>query len=132
MKPCEQVLLYAAGELKAQDKAAFEKHLETCPACQGELKFLTKLDEELTPPAVPAHVITQLFARTTRKKSIWARFKWGFTTLAAAACAGVFLVTFSPTRGAFDAHDLVAYMSTSADDEYTSFAQELTDMENYF
>ena len=132
MNYCEQVLLYAQGELNASEKQAFETHLKTCGACQAELKFLAKLDEGLTPPAAPAHAVEKLFARTTRKKSIWARFKWGFTTLAAAACAGVFLVTFSPTRGAFDAHDLVAYMSTSADDEYTSFAQELTDMENYF
>ncbi len=131
MKPCEQVLLYAAGELKAQDKAAFEKHLETCPACQGELKFLTKLDEGLTPPAVPAHVITQLLARTTRKKSIWAQFKWELAGIAAAAC-GAFVWMYLPAHQAFNAHDLVAYMNISADDEYTAFAQELTDMENYF
>ena len=131
MKPCEQILLYAAGELNATDKAAFETHLKTCPACQGELKFLTKLDEGLTPPAVPAHVITQLFARTTRKKSIWARFKWELAGIAAAAC-GAFVFMYLPAHQAFNAHDLVAYMNLSADDEYTSFAQELTDMEDYF
>ena len=131
MKPCEQVLLYAAGELKAQDKAAFEKHLKTCPACQAELKFLAKLDEGLTPPAVPERVITQLFARTTRKKSMWAQFKWELAGIAAAAC-GAFVWMYLPAHQAFNAHDLVAYMNISSDDEYTAFAQELTDMEDYF
>lgn len=132
MNYCEQVLLYAQGELNAGEKQAFEKHLQTCEACQAEVKFLAKLDETMAPPAAPAHAVDKLFARTTRKKSAWARFKWGVTALAAASCAGVFLVTVSPSRSAFDAHDLVAYMSTCADDEYTSFAQELTDMEDYF
>lgn len=132
MKPCEQVLLYAQGELNAEDKAAFETHLKTCGACQNELKFLAKVDQALAAPAAPVRVIDKLLARTTRKKSVWARFKLGWTVAAVAACMGVFLMTFSPARQAFDAQELVAYMSTSADDEYTSFAQELTDMEDYF
>ena len=131
MKPCEQVLLYAADELNAQDKAAFEAHLKTCPACQGELKFLGKLDEALLPPAAPARAVEKLFSCTTRKKSIWARFKWELAGVAAAACAAV-VWTYLPAHQAFNAHDLVAYMNVSADDEYSAFAQELTDMENYF
>ena len=134
MKPCEQVLLYAQGELTSEEKQAFEKHLAACPACQEEVAFLKKIDEGLVIPAVPAQVVDKLFARTTRKKSVWARFnKLAWTACGALAVAtGVFLVSVSSPRP-FDAHDLVAYMSsTSADDEYTSFAQELTDMENYF
>ncbi len=131
MKPCEQILLYAQGELNADDKAAFEAHLKTCGACQAELKFLAKLDEGLTPPAAPQRAVDKLFARTTRKKSIWARFKWELAGLTAAAC-GAFVWTFLPAHQAFNAHELVAYMNISADDEYGSFAQELTDMENYF
>ena len=131
MKPCEQILLYAADELNAADKAAFEEHLKTCPACRGELKFLTKLDEGLTPPAVAERVINNLFSLTTRKKSIWARFKWELAGITVAAC-GAFVWMYLPTQQAFNAHDLVAYMNISADDEYSTFAQELTDMEDYF
>lgn len=131
MKPCEQILLYAKGELNSPDKTAFEAHLNRCPACQAELKFLAKLDEGLPSPAAPERMIDQLFARTTRKKSIWARFKWELAGLAAAACAAV-VWTYLPTEQAFNAHDLVAYMNLSADDEYTAFAQELNDMEDYF
>ena len=131
MKPCEDVLLYAQGDLSAAQKMAFETHLETCPACQAELKFLAKLDESLTPPAAPQRVVDQLFARTTRKKSMWARLKWAWTACALAACAGVFLMMFSPVRQAFDAQELVAYMSENVEDEYSIFAAELTDMEDY-
>ncbi|MBR4591735.1 MAG: zf-HC2 domain-containing protein [Elusimicrobiaceae bacterium] len=131
MKPCEQVLLYKKGELNAQGKAAFEAHLKACPACQNELKFLAKLDEGLIPPAAPQRMVDKLFARTTRKKSVWARFKWELAGLAAAAC-GAFVWAYLPAQQAFNAHDLVAYMNMSADDEYTAFAQELTDMEGYF
>ena len=132
MNYCEQILLYAQGELNAADKKAFEAHLSTCATCQTELKFLAKLDEGLTPPAAPARMIDKLFARTTRKKSVWARLRLGWTVAALAACSGVFLLVSSPAPQAFDAHDLVAYMNNSAEDEYTSFAQELNDMENYF
>ena len=131
MKRCEQVLLYAQGELNPAEKTAFEAHLKTCASCQAELKFLAKLDEGLTPPAVPQRVVDKLFARTTRKKPFWARFKWELAGLTAAACAA-FVWTFLPSQEVFNAHDLVAYMNTSGDDEYSSFAQELSDMENYF
>ncbi|MBR4682379.1 MAG: zf-HC2 domain-containing protein [Elusimicrobiaceae bacterium] len=131
MKPCKDVLLYAQGDLSAVQKMAFEAHLKTCPSCQAELKFLAKLDESLTPPAAPQRVVDQLFARTTRKKSVWAQFKWAWTAGVLAVCAGVFLMTFSPVRQAFDAQELVAYMSESVEDEYSIFADELTDMEDY-
>ncbi len=131
MKPCEQVLLYAQGELNPAEKTAFEGHLKTCAACQAELKFLAKLDEGLTPPAAPQRVIDKLLARTTRKKPFWARFKWELAGLTAAACAA-FVWTFLPSQEPFNAHELVAYMNASSDDEYSSFAQELNDMEDYF
>ena len=131
MNYCEQILRYAQGDLTADEKAAFDAHLKTCGACQSELKFLAKLDEALTPKPAPQRVIDNLFAKTTRKKSLWARLRLGWTITALAACAGVFLWVSAPAPQAFDAHELVAYMNLSADDEYVSFAQEITDMENY-
>lgn len=131
MKPCNEVLLYAQGELPEDKKTAFEAHLKTCEACQAELAFLAKLDESLAAPAAPERVITQLFARTTRKKSVWARFKWAWISAAAAACVSVFLVPFFPQPQAFSAQELVAYMDSGPEDEYSIFADELTDMEDY-
>ena len=130
MKLCEEVLLYAQGELFASKRVAFEAHLKTCPACQKELKFLAKLDESLTPPAAPQRVVDELFARTTRKKSVWALFKWGWVGVAAAACAA-FVWTVIPTHRTFNASELVAYMNDEVENEYSVFAAELTDMENY-
>jgi len=134
MKLCEQVLLYAKGELNPAQKAAFEEHLKTCTACQGELKFLAKLEEGLVPPAAPQRAVDRLFARTTRKPALWRRFKTVWTATAAAAVVGVVVAisAFYPSAQPFSAAELVAYMNSSAEEEYTIFAEELTDMEIYF
>ncbi len=131
MKPCEQLLLYVQGELGPAEKEAFETHLKSCPACQVERRFLAQVAEGLTPTPAPASMIDALFARTTRKKPLWARFKWELAGLAAAACAAC-VWTFLPVNTAFDAHGLVAYMNASAEDDFAAFAQDLTDLENYF
>ncbi|MCQ2410867.1 MAG: zf-HC2 domain-containing protein [Elusimicrobiaceae bacterium] len=133
MKLCENILLYAQGELPETDRAAFEAHLKACPSCQAELKFLQKLDEGLSAPAAPQRVVDKLFARTTRKKTLWARFKLAWTAAAVVAVlAGVVAVKIHPAVQPFEAAELVAYVNEDAGDEYTVFAQELTDMEAYF
>lgn len=138
MKPCKDVLLYAQGDLSAAEKMAFEAHLKTCPSCQAELKFLAKLDESLTPPAAPQRVVDQLFARTTRKKSVWARLKWKWVSAAAAACACVFLVPFFSQPQAFSAQELVAYMDSGRSDmndlemALESIDEDMSDLEAYF
>lgn len=133
MKSCEQILLYAQGELNPAEERQFRAHLDTCPACQAEWKFLQKLNEGLTAPSAPQQVVDKLFARTTRKKSLWARFKLVWTaTAVGVVCGGIFLAMLAPARHTFDAQELVAYMNVNAEDEYSAFAQELTDMEDYF
>ncbi|MBO4675671.1 MAG: zf-HC2 domain-containing protein [Elusimicrobiaceae bacterium] len=133
MKPCNDVLLYAQGALPEGQKVAFEAHLKTCRACQAELAFLAKLDESLTAPAAPQRVVDELFARTTRKKSVWARFKVAWTAAAfSAVCVGIFAFNLFAPRAAFNASELVAYMNTGVENEYSIFASELTDMEDYF
>ena len=47
MKDCENLMLYASGELEAQNKAAFEQHLQTCAACRAELALLRRTEEAL-------------------------------------------------------------------------------------
>ena len=131
MKRCEQILKYAQNELSAQDKAAFEEHIKTCESCRAELAFLAKVEEGMQAPAAPARMVEKLFARTTRRRPLWARFRLGWTAAALAACVGVYVVFF-PAHRAFNAHELVAYMNSVVEDEYVSFAQELTDMEDYF
>lgn len=140
MKYCEQVLLYAQDELNSEEKQAFEKHLAACPACQEEVAFLKKIDEGFVIPATPAQVVDKLFARTTRKKSVWARFnKLAWTACGALAVAtGVFLLTFSAEPQAFNARELVAYMDYGRDSvatlgsDWASIQQEMADLENYF
>lgn len=132
MKPCQEVLLYAQGELSGADKQAFEAHLKTCASCQAELAFLEGLDSALTAPAAPQRAVDALFAKTTRKQPLWARFKVAWTAAAVSAvCAGIFALSLYAPHRTFDAQELVAYMNNSVEDEYSVFAAELTDMEDY-
>ena len=137
MKPCEQVMLYEKGELSGAEKQAFEAHLQTCAACQEELKFLEKMDAAWVTPAAPQRAVEQLLARTTRKKSAWMRFKWAWTSAAAAmVCAVVGVGFFHSSTPSFSAQELVAYMNANGSDYYqwdevTELEEELDDLENY-
>ena len=44
---CEKAVLYAAGELTADEKTAFETHLKTCASCRAEVALLNKTQEAL-------------------------------------------------------------------------------------
>ncbi len=137
MKPCEQVLLYEKGELSGAEKQAFEAHLKTCTDCRAELKFLEQLDAALAVPAAPQRAVDKLLARTTRKKSAWMRFKWAWTSAAAAVvCAVVGVGFFHSSAPSFSAQELVAYMNANGSDYYqwdevTELEEELDDLENY-
>nr|QGT50707.1 hypothetical protein Elusimicrob1349_1770 [uncultured Elusimicrobia bacterium] len=135
MNGCEQILLYAQGELAGAEKAAFETHLASCPSCQKELLFLRRMDEALVPPAAPQSVVEGIFAKTTRKKSFFAGVSWK-PALAGAAMLGlgifVFLAGLQPDKTAFDAREVIAYMSENLDAEYLSFAEDLSAWEEDF
>ena len=133
MKVCEKLMLYAQGELEGTDKNRFEAHLKECTSCQEELAFVRKMDESLSAPAAPASVVEELFSKTTRKKSFLAGWKPVF---ASTALLGVALfVTFiglQPDKAAFDASEVIAYMSENLDEEYRTFAEDLAAFEEEF
>ena len=131
----EQVLLYAAGDLSADDKKAFEAHLKTCPKCQAALRFVTQVEDNLSAPAAPAALVDKVFAKTTRKrKSHWL---WGWKpVLTGAAMLGMGLLcvsTFHHTdKITFDSDDFVTYMSENLDEDYQTFESDLELFETYF
>lgn len=135
MNGCERVLLYAGNELQGAEKERFEEHLKSCAACREELAFLRRADGAFVPPAAPQCVVDGLFAKTTRKKSFFAGWKWK-PALAGFALAGLgiwmFLAGPQPDKAAFDAREVIAYMSENLDAEYLSFADDLTAFEEEF
>lgn len=135
MKGCEEVFLYAQGELAGADKTRFEQHLSGCAACQRELAFFKRMDEALVPPAAPQSVVDGVFAKTTRKKTFFAGLRWK-PALAATALLGLgmcmFVAGLQPDKTAFDAREVIAYMSENLDAEYLSFAEDLSALEADF
>ncbi|MGN9788432.1 zf-HC2 domain-containing protein [Nonomuraea sp. ZG12] len=43
----EEVAAYVLGVLDEDDNEAFERHLDTCTACQAELKRLVEVPDQL-------------------------------------------------------------------------------------
>lgn len=134
MTNCEKLLLYVNNELSSQEAKDFEEHLHTCASCQKSYAFVKKMDE-LTPcaPAVPTEIMDALFAKTTHKPSLLLRWK---KALIGAALVGVSVFTIfaslKSSNVSFDARELVAYMNTTTDTDYLSFADELSTFEENF
>ena len=127
---CEQVILYANGELTGDEKIAFEAHLQTCGQCREELQFLQKADEALVAKAVPEKVVDSLFAKTTRKK------KWfsGWKPIVAGVCAVglIGIMVFPRPDESTQQKEVISYMSEHLDADYQSFANDLDVFETYF
>ena len=128
---CEQVILYANGELEGAEKAAFEAHLKTCEACQRELKFLEATQNALSAKAAPQKVIDGLFAKTSRKKKWFAGWKPVVAGICAVGLIGI-MVFPRPDKDSTIRAEVVAYMSESLDDDYQSFESDLAILEQYF
>lgn len=88
--------------------------------------------QALIAPAAPADLVEKVFAKTTRKKSWWARYKMAFAGGVAAVliAVGVGVSYFHTTP--FDNAELVAYMSQTQSDEYTVFLNDLNVFEQEF
>ena len=127
---CEQVILYANGELEGTEKAAFETHLKTCAACQQELKFLEATQNALTAKAAPEKVINSLFAKTSRKKKWFAGWKPVVAGICAVGLIGI-MVFPRPDKGTLD-REIKAYMSENLDADYQTFESDLDLFEQYF
>ncbi len=133
MKECQNILLYVSGELTPQQQTAFAAHLATCAKCQQQLAFLQKTQAALEAPAAPAQVVEDLFAKTSRKRSVWSHWKEIVaTSVLAGACMWGFIVGLPFEKTAFDKAEIIAYMTENMDEDYLSFASDLTLMEEDF
>ena len=47
MTICDRIEDYFAGVFQGEEKAAFKRHLGSCPTCQRRLDQLVRLDREL-------------------------------------------------------------------------------------
>lgn len=127
---CEQVILYANGELEGTEKTAFEAHLKTCEACQQELKFLEATQNALTAKAAPEKVINDLFAKTSRKKKWFAGWKPVVAGICAVGLIGI-MVFPRPDKDTLD-REMIVYMSENLDADYQTFESDLDLFEMYF
>ena len=130
---CEKWMLYAAGELNAQEKTAFEEHLSQCAACQANLKTDRAIQSALVPPAAPAQLVEAVFAKTTRRPGWWVHYRVAL----AAGVAGVLIavavgVGHFHTQQPFSHTQLVAYMSQTQQDDYATFLSDLDLFEKEF
>ena len=127
---CEQVILYANGELEGTEKTAFEAHLKTCATCQQELKFLEATQNALTAKAAPEGVINSLFAKTSRKKKWFAGWKPVVAGICAVGLIGI-MVFPRPDKDTLD-REVITYMSENLDADYQTFESDLDLFEMYF
>ena len=125
---CKQWLLFQEGSLSTAD---FKAHTAKCPACQAQAQWDEAICQALTAPAVPANLVERVLAKTTRRKSMWARWRavlvGGVAVLAIAVGVGVSVMqpaTFTNT-------ELVAYMSQSTQDDYATFSSDLDLLETF-
>lgn len=129
---CKQVLLYQSGELTPQEAAAFKQHLATCKACQARLAWAQTVEQSVNAPAAPAELVERVLLKTTRRPSVWKRFRavlvGGVAAIAIAVGVGVHMWQ-QPT---FTNTELVAYMSQSNQDEYATFLSDLDLFEQTF
>jgi anti-sigma factor RsiW len=88
---CEQVHAYYDGELAAEQRAAFELHLQACPECQAslnELRQLSSLFAQIPLSEVPQRAMGRMYgsfhaARARQDRGV--RRLAGWMTAAAAA-----------------------------------------------
>lgn len=130
---CKQVLLYQSGELSSQEAEAFKKHLATCKDCQARLALASATEQSLMAPAAPAELVEKVLLKTTRRVSVWKRFRavlvGGVAAVAIAVGVGVHMWQ---QPSSFNNTELVAYMSQSNQDEYATFLSDLDLFEQTF
>lgn len=132
MKECKNIMLYLAGELNPQERAAFKRHLAKCSVCRAELTLWQAAQEPAPAPAAPAPVVEALFAKTTRKPKFWRAFfrpAWVACALAAVLVAGGLMWQERP---GYDSREVMAYMNTHLEEDYQTFALDLAQLEAEF
>lgn len=131
MKLCEQILLYASNELPPKEHAQMAEHVRDCAVCRQQLAVWRGAERAAVPAAAPAEMIERLFAKTTRKKSFFARWKMAVAATCAVLALAVCLVEMQ-VKHEQNEEAIYAYVSENLEDEYTSFADDLDEFELYF
>lgn len=125
---CKQWNLFQQGAVSAAD---FKAHAAQCPACQAQARWDDALSQALIAPAAPADLVERVLAKTTRRKSVWARWRavlvGGVAALVIAVGVGVRMMQPDP----FTNTELVAYMSQSTQDDYATFLNDLDLLETF-
>lgn len=133
MTQCDNVTLYFFNELDAREREAFKAHLNGCPRCRRELAFLNETGQALQAPAAPQAAVEALFAKTTRKKSV---FAWLKPALASAAVVGlgvfIFMEGVEANRPPYDRQEVLAYLNNHVEADYLAFEEALSELENEF
>lgn len=88
--------------------------------------------QALAAPAAPAELVEKVLARTTRRPSLWARYKmiWAGGLAAFLLAVGVGISYFHTTPAQHTG--LIAYMSQTQQDEYAVFLSDLDLFEREF
>lgn len=63
----EQIPLYVAGQLNADERAALEQHLHGCPDCQAELRFWRELATEVVASSASTRAPADLADRAIKR-----------------------------------------------------------------
>ncbi len=96
------VLSYLMGELNEDDRALFEKHLESCPICRHELKLERILQNGLVECTLPDTAPTDLRLNVLSKIPVVRRPRFPIWQIAVTLLSGaaVFLVLLRILLGA--------------------------------
>ena len=122
---CKQALLYQSGELTPQEQEAFKKHLATCKACQAQISLASATEQSLTAPAAPAEVVDRVLLKTTRRPTVWSRFRTVFVgSVAAMVALAVGVGTYVRHQPVTNA-EFVMYMSQTSQNEYATLSNDL-------
>lgn len=116
------VLSYLMGELNEDDKALFEKHLESCPICRLELRLervlQTGLVECTQPEAAPAELKLNVLSRIQTMY----RPRFPFWQIAVTLLSGsaAFLILLRILRGSSLPETGIVLLTNLIDDIFTS------------
>ena len=90
------------------------------------------IEQALTAPAAPAHLVEKVFAKTTRRPSWLVRWRKVLAGSMAVLLVGIGVYAWHQESAPFNHAELVAYMSQTHSDEYATFLSDLELFEQEF